>query len=185
MKTHLDLDLARSRAAAAAVRAVDKSCFENALAALVAVHYGQPADAVHYVEGWVVWDYFPHAMQHGWLEVGGKIVDPTPSYHDESKRLLKDSWARTYFAGSRFTHADVGKIFAALKSVSLPLSSWETPQRRLGARAKASYAAYLEAQASYMDEAALAFFRMGRSAEEATRLVHERIERLAGKGKDL
>lgn len=177
MKTHADVDVELSRKVAAAVKAVDKDCFQNALAGLAGSELDQ---GVAYVEGYVVWGYFPHAMQHGWLELpDGRVVDPTPSYHERASRVSA-SWERTYHEANRFSKADVHRIFARLKRVSLPLGSWELPQRRLGNRAKASFEACMQAQASFYAPELLAFIRQGRSLEELRATAYERIDRVSG-----
>lgn len=94
------LDLAEARRVADVVRAVDKQCWHNSLKALRRCYRGRRD--VRYVEG--------HALhviptEHGWLEVGGHIVDPTPVWQDAEQPPL-------YFPGLRYTAAMLKGISA-------------------------------------------------------------------------
>lgn len=175
-RTHEDIDVEMSRHVGEHVNATDKNCFENALAGLA-----QDPDAYLYVEGYVVWDYFPHSIAHGWIEtVSGQIIDPTPSYHDVTKRIKK-SWGRTYFPANYFTFTQVQKIFSAKRGKTLvPFSDWEAPQKRLGERAKKMFETFQLAQESYLPLEILQFMGQGKSPDEVRTIAFEQIDRIAG-----
>jgi hypothetical protein len=82
-------DVAESLRVGKAVRAKSKGCYRNAIRAIEKLPEYQDAD---YVEGFAVLPspvLFP--FEHGWLEKGGKVIDPTMAEQD-----LK------YFAGLRW-----------------------------------------------------------------------------------
>lgn len=80
------------------VRAENKECFLNAFRGMT--ECGQDA---HYVEGFAVPGEFPIIAAHAWLEVDGKIIDPTPAYQ---------SGNHEYFVAARYSqaHALAGAI---------------------------------------------------------------------------
>jgi len=111
--TH-QLDEETSARVARRVRARVRRCWQNAA---VAVHH--LGDEASYVEGWVVVNqHEPYVIEHGWCEIGGRIVDP--SYTDYVTRgvsPLEPPFA--YFAGLRFSAADAAE---ALTDSRLPMA---------------------------------------------------------------
>jgi hypothetical protein len=69
------IDIVMSERVAKAIHAENKECFLNAFRGMHEVP-GEP----YYVEGFVAPDNFPIIIAHAWLEVDGRIVDPTPAY---------------------------------------------------------------------------------------------------------
>lgn len=95
----MPLDLARSDQIATRIRAAARACWYNAFRAMSCPDL---PDAL-YVEGWAVEEMWGLVFEHGWVETGPMIIDPTPGA----------SAARTYFAGLRLTLAAVlGRIAA-------------------------------------------------------------------------
>lgn len=91
----LPLDLERSRSLANLVQAAPKQCWRNAVLALMYL----PATAV-YVEGWAVTAQ-NIAVEHGWLENAGCILDPTYGLAGDTEAA-----ATRYFAGVRYASED-------------------------------------------------------------------------------
>lgn len=85
-----NVNIELSRKVARRIAAAPKQCFLNALRA-------QPLlEGSLYVEGWVfIADATPLPIEHGWVEHGGQIVDPTL----RTRSLDKDA---LYFPGKRF-----------------------------------------------------------------------------------
>src|SRR5437764_577654 len=71
------------------VRATPKNCYLNALRV---VQHIPGYEQAWYVEGLAVLP-IGFAVEHGWVERGGDVVDPTPPPHDEGV---------VYFPGLRF-----------------------------------------------------------------------------------
>lgn len=80
-----------------AINAQPRECFRNAAMALFAYRCGEPAT---YVEGLLVIMDGALPIVHGWLEVGGCIVDPT----------LVDEDAADYHAVFRYGREDVDDL---------------------------------------------------------------------------
>jgi hypothetical protein len=55
-------------------------------------------------------------MEHGWLEVEGKLVDPTPVYHSAKREKKR------YFPVRRYTLTELRKKVLKRGKTSLPLS---------------------------------------------------------------
>lgn len=96
------LDRELSQRIARRVHADPQRCYHNAYAAL---QNCRELSIGHYVEGYAVSERGA-VFEHGWVELGLKIVDPT----------LYSS-ALTYFAGLRF---DRWKIWEAIDTVPRP-----------------------------------------------------------------
>ncbi len=90
----MPLDCARSEAIAARIQAAPQECWHNAFRAMSCPDL---AADVQYVEGWAVEEPWGLVFEHGWLEAGPTVIDPTPGA----------SLARTYFAGLRLSLAQV------------------------------------------------------------------------------
>ena len=84
----LPLDRELSQRLAQAIDAEDQACWRNAYLCLARLD-----GAAVYVEGWAVTRGV--AREHGWLELDGHIVDPTPAYLEDAPAV--------YFPGLRFT----------------------------------------------------------------------------------
>lgn len=65
-----------SLALAEALDAQTKECYYNAIIGLISWTEGVPDDQKFYVEG-VALDNFGIPMEHGWIKLGDKIIDPT------------------------------------------------------------------------------------------------------------
>lgn len=55
-----------------------QNCYYNAQTAMIAAREDYPTEEIWYVEGYVVDERAPGPTPHAWVEVNGKIVDPTP-----------------------------------------------------------------------------------------------------------
>jgi hypothetical protein len=88
----LSLDLEQSLALAARVEAAPGQCWHNAVLALFHLH-----PTAEYVEGWAV---TPEgiAIEHGWCELAGRVLDPTLVLVGESGAAARTQ----YFAGVRY-----------------------------------------------------------------------------------
>jgi len=131
------------------VRAQFRRCWRNA--AIGIRHLGPSAD---YVEGWIVVERSaPLVVEHGWCEVGGRVIDPT--YTPYVSTLPEPT---AYFGGLRVPAA---RAMRELRGESLPIA-W-----------RRKYPAYQEAF-----EEALRATRRGRVApiEQPTRVVNCRVE---------
>jgi hypothetical protein len=108
------LDPEASAAIARRIRARVRRCWHNAACAVH--HLG---DGAHYVEGWVVVNRSdPYVIEHGWCEVGMRVVDP--SYTDYVTRGVTSlEPPLAYFAGLRFTPDEAA---AGLEHRQLPLA---------------------------------------------------------------
>jgi len=82
------------------VGAKPKGCWLNAWQAL---QRERELEGGLYVEGWAVTDGDALVIEHGWLEIGGEIVDPS----------LYDPPARAYFPALRFDRARARAELAA------------------------------------------------------------------------
>ena len=89
------------------VGAEPKQCFLNAWQALQCEH---ELEGGLYVEGWAVTDDDALVIEHGWLELGGEIVDPT----------VYDPPARAYFPVLRFDR-DQARAELAANDGELPI----------------------------------------------------------------
>lgn len=98
-------DFRLSRELAAAFKAKEGYCYRYAFMALL-YSAGLP---VTYVEGWAVIE--ESVTAHGWLELAGRVIDPTWAYHG-----ITDT---TYFAGLRLTLPEA--LAAWQRSERLPL----------------------------------------------------------------
>lgn len=94
------LDLERSREVSAVVHAMPKHCWQNSMDALETCYRDHPS--AFYVEGWAVTEY-GLVVEHGWVEVDGRIIDPTPSWNEV------EEGDRAYFAGVRYTLKEMRK----------------------------------------------------------------------------
>ncbi len=90
----MPLDLARSQAIAARIQAAPQACWYNAFRAMSCPDLPDP---VLYVEGWAVEEPWGLVFEHGWVESGSAIIDPTPGASRD----------RTYVAGLRLAPAAV------------------------------------------------------------------------------
>ena len=115
------VDRATSRRLAQALQAKDRGCYRNALRAL------QLQPSATYVEGVVVLAGGLQ-LEHAWLEAADRVVDPTPVY---SAMPEGDC---TYFAGPRWTLAEIHALFASgqddILTPVLPFDRVDSPQRR-------------------------------------------------------
>jgi hypothetical protein len=116
MLAYQSFDHEASLVLARRVRAQHRRCWRNA--ALAVSHLGRHAD---YVEGWIVTaGARPHVIEHGWCEVGGRVVDPTYAPH-----VTPDEPPAGYFAGMRFTVREAER--AVLRRLPIAWTR-ETPQ---------------------------------------------------------
>ena len=64
-----------------------KQCFANSQRFLLGEAEDLPAEwTLVYVEGYVMPDWIPMPIHHGWLELNGKVIDLTLRYHDRKPR---------------------------------------------------------------------------------------------------
>lgn len=105
------VDRKASRSMAKLIGATNLASFTNAILGL-----GTERGQYLYVEGFVVSDDLPVAVEHAWLEriADGVIVDPTPIYHCREAE-------RNYFAGHKWSAARATEA-VAVHYRSLPLS---------------------------------------------------------------
>lgn len=96
--------LGESARVAERIKAFNRECYWNAVRALRQCYRTHP-HAV-YVEGPAISSRFPIVADHGWLEVEGAIVDPTPSWHADVDPHDFDTMPR-YFPAVRYTVADL------------------------------------------------------------------------------
>ncbi len=104
------LNRAAGERLAGLVEAAPRQCWHNAFKALAAL--GDPA--AEYVEGWLV---IPPgiAIEHGWIELAGRIIDPT--LWDRA-----DLGAGDYFAGVRYGRATVQDVLRlSRQGLTLPI----------------------------------------------------------------
>lgn len=97
-----EIDVELSRQLSEAIGAVNKECFLNAFRGLSHYPEGQ------YVEGYVLVrvskdsdEVFPMPILHAWIEVDGKIIDPTPVYGQKGHA--------EYFPGNSYSLMDAIK----------------------------------------------------------------------------
>jgi hypothetical protein len=105
--TSNNLNRALSKQAAKMIKAVPKECWRNATRSLLT----RPELAhAHYVEGWIVLPALPVPLEHGWLELDGQIIDPTPV-----------TWKsrHAYFAALRLSKDDL--LQALREDTALPI----------------------------------------------------------------
>jgi hypothetical protein len=90
-----DLDMLTSLLASTAIDANPHSCFENALKLFLEPDIGPLWRHARFVEGWYVIDEQDEVIvnEHGWLELDGRIIDPTVVI------LLPPETPVYYFAG--------------------------------------------------------------------------------------
>jgi hypothetical protein len=86
---------ALSKHAAKIVNAIPRACWQNAYRALLQL---PELSNGCYVEGWIVNVDVPVPIEHGWVELDGQIIDPTPK-----------AWTVqfTYFPGLRLSKAEL------------------------------------------------------------------------------
>lgn len=119
-----------SLALAEALNAQTKECYYNAIIGLISWTEGVPDDQKFYVEG-VALDNFGIPMEHGWIKLGDKIIDPTwvLIYDAERMETVK------YFPAIQYSPED---IRGALKRVTqikdglhLPIFMYPPGERRI------------------------------------------------------
>ena len=101
----LPLDRELSQRLAQAIDAEDQACWRNAFLCLAHL------DGAVYVEGWAV-TRGSVPREHGWLEVNGCIVDPTPAYLEDTPAV--------YFPGLRFTAEEARRTVETRSSTCEP-----------------------------------------------------------------
>lgn len=122
---NLTLNWEKSKALAEATGARLKECFRNAF---LAVYCRSELRAAHYVEGFAVSTFFP--VEHGWIEVGGEILDPTWVCLYEAQEMQ----AFQYFGVYRLSQAEVEEYAHRRKQALLPTYSkntqaaWKSPE---------------------------------------------------------
>lgn len=127
------VDLVKSREIRDKVSARDKECFHNALNGTMVL---AKFDKVFYVEGFVVDEKFGIVMEHGWIELGDSIIDPTPTY-------CGDERATHYFAGKLYTPSEVRRRIMRRGNVTLPFYGlWGRDEEMRAAYAKAGRFTY-------------------------------------------
>lgn len=115
----MEVDVSRSRALARRIEAVNKSCWWNAVKGMRYIASRRSGlfavkSELWYVEGFA--NGLVPGAEHGWIEMDGRIVDPTPVWCGLSYR---ESWKpATYFPGRRFSVAELN----VLRPVELPVS---------------------------------------------------------------
>ena len=95
------INRALARDLAEAVDAVERACWRNALLALVACD--DPAAV--YVEGWTICPP-GNVIEHGWVEIGDQIVDPTLWQLDSLSPI-------DYWPGARYDKPTIAAILDA------------------------------------------------------------------------
>ena len=90
-------------------KAITKQCWKNSLDAL------SDYPGSEYIEGWAVTKPSYLAIEHGWLELDGKVIDPT----------IPDK-AIKYFPVLRFNAGEAWTLAREIGSVPL---IWEMPER--------------------------------------------------------
>jgi hypothetical protein len=108
-KTSDNLNLALSKRAAKTIKAIPKACWQNAYRSLMEL---PELSRGYYIEGWMVDVNLPIPIEHGWVELDGQIIDPTPVM-----------WKAThaYFSGLRFTKEEV--LQTVRDATELPIAS--------------------------------------------------------------
>jgi hypothetical protein len=89
----LKVNVKLSKKMASIVLAQNRECYLNA------IHAQEYMPEAVYVEGFVRMHDFPLVIEHGWLELNGEIIDPTPS-------AIESVDKRTYYAGRRLERTD-------------------------------------------------------------------------------
>ena len=116
-----------SQKMARVVRAKDRDCYCNALRALPRLIGATYVEGVVVVQNGIEFD-------HAWLETTAGVVNPTPSY------AAKSNGDCTYFAGPRWTLADVFALFAPkqddLVTPILQFDLTDSPRRQAWIAAK-------------------------------------------------
>ena len=106
--TSNNLNRVLSKRAAKTINAVRNGCWENAYRALMELPelaHGQ------YVEGWFVRIDLPIPIEHAWIELEGKLIDPTPiSWHARY----------AYLPALRFTRDEL--VEALMEKTALPIA---------------------------------------------------------------
>lgn len=88
---------------AEAINSQPKQCWQNAMKAVVELRRKSQHHVTLYVEGWItIIGGIPVPIAHGWLEVGGAVVDPTLDVDEHE-----------YYPGQRFT---LHELLDALKT---------------------------------------------------------------------
>ena len=126
------VDRKLSKRIAKKIHAVDKECYRNAAIGLSCLH-GAGVQAF-YMEGYALTTDIGLATEHGWIEVSGTVIDPTPVYHSSDREVR-------YWPAVRYT---LQEVLAALDSVDgLPLAI-ELAAARVGSMPVAAIAAHLD-----------------------------------------
>jgi hypothetical protein len=143
------LNIAESARACRILVAFDKECWWNAARA-VRTLYRKRGDAF-YVEGHAITKY-GISCEHGWVELDGMIVDPTPSWH-EPEDCHAFATAPVYFAGIRYTYEQLRR-----KPANPERMPFIHGDRFLGWRNEAYRRSYLDSMAFVFGPAFEKFF---------------------------
>ena len=96
------LDQERSKELAKKIKARPKECWLNAFKAMD--HLSPDAK---YIEGWAVSDISYLAIEHGWIELDGAIIDPTLYQKPPAK----------YYPGFIFTYSEILETYQKAKEL--------------------------------------------------------------------
>ena len=108
------VNVIKSRELAAQVDAQKKDCYRNSVLAM------QLVEGSMYVEGYVILtDLVPIPIEHGWLESGGEVIDPTLALFDN------DFSQYTYIPGKYYTQDMVENEVGRSGGAILPLTDFD------------------------------------------------------------
>ena len=103
-----NLNRVLSKQAAKTIQAVPKECWQNATRSLLTL---QELAHAHYLEGWIVSSAILVPLEHGWLELDGQLIDPTPATW---------KWQHTYVPALHFTKDEL--VQALHDNTALPIA---------------------------------------------------------------
>lgn len=95
-----------SLAMAFALNAQVKECYYNSIVGCATLTKGIPYDRIQYVEG-VAIDRFGLPLEHGWMKVDGKIIDPTWVIIYDREKMSKV----VYVPAIRYTVEEIKALF--------------------------------------------------------------------------
>lgn len=97
--TYTEEDIAMAEQLADLWGKIEKGhCWRNSVMAMACAF---PASEITYIEGWVLLQPESYPIEHGWLDVAGKVVDVT---------LPGENGPQSYFGVHRYTHKKVGAM---------------------------------------------------------------------------
>lgn len=119
-----------SLAMAHAINAKTKECYYNSIVGIMGWTYDIPSDSKRYVEGIAV-DRHGIAMEHGWIVLEDRIVDPTwVLIHDEDQMKEIRYFPAIEYSTDQLTQA-IRDNSSLRRAMRLPLFMYPPKERRV------------------------------------------------------